>query len=202
MSPIDYMALGAREPGSAAFHVVVDTPAGSGNKYKYDEERGLFLLHKRLPVGAAFPFDFGFIPGTEGDDGDALDVIVLHEEATFVGCVIPVRLLGVIEESQTEKGRAIRNDRLIGTPETKKIRPAARSLGDLPKKLIEQLEHFFAAYNEAEGRRFAPIGRRGPSAARAIVERGARRWARSHGGTAAKPDAKPPRRPGARTRGA
>ena len=64
--------LGPHDPESGTVNVVVETPAGSRNKYKYEEALGVFRLHKRLPVGAAFPFDFGFIPGTRGEDGDPL----------------------------------------------------------------------------------------------------------------------------------
>ena len=61
-----------------AFHdeeelnVVIETPKGSRNKYNYDEATGLFKLGGVLPAGAAFPFDFGFVPSTLGGDGDPL----------------------------------------------------------------------------------------------------------------------------------
>jgi len=162
-------------PSSARVEVVVDTPRGSRNKYKHDEARDLYLLHKVLPAGMAFPFDFGYVPGTRGDDGDALDVLVIGEERTFVGCRIPVRLLGVIRAEQTEKGETIRNDRLIATAETEKIHPEARSLDDLPRGLIDQVELFFSAYNRAEGRTFVPTGRGGPEDAARLVAEGRRR---------------------------
>jgi inorganic pyrophosphatase len=72
--------LSAREPGSGLVRVVVDTPKGSRNKYKYDEHLGLYRLSKMLPLGLAFPYDFGFIPSTQAVDGDALDVLLLGEE--------------------------------------------------------------------------------------------------------------------------
>src|SRR5437764_15464112 len=83
-------------------HVIVDTPKGSRNKFKYDEELGLFKLSGVLPAGAVFPFDFGFVPATLGGDGDALDVLLLMDEPAFVGCLVEVRLIGVIEAEQTE----------------------------------------------------------------------------------------------------
>ena len=175
MQRIDWTNLGARLPGAKSVNVVVDTPAGSRNKFKFDERLGIFRLHKLLPVGAAFPFDFGFIPGTRGDDGDALDVLIIGQERTFTGCLVTVKLLGVIEAEQTEKGETIRNDRLIGTPETEKIRPELKSLGDLSTRLLDQIEHFFIAYNRAEGREFVPLGRRGPRSAERMTEEGIRR---------------------------
>ncbi len=162
-------------PSDPRVEVVVDTPRGSRNKYKHDEARDLYLLHKVLPAGMAFPFDFGYVAGTLGDDGDALDVLVIGETPTFVGCRIPVRLLGVIRAEQTEKGETIRNDRLVATAETEKIHPEARSLDDLARGLVDQIEMFFVAYNRAEGRTFVPTGRGGPEEAARLLTEGRRR---------------------------
>jgi inorganic pyrophosphatase len=56
-----------------------------------------------LPAGASFPYDFGFLPSTRGGDGDPLDVLVLMDDPAFVGCLVPAKLLGVIEAEQTER---------------------------------------------------------------------------------------------------
>jgi inorganic pyrophosphatase len=164
------LGLGPRTAEPGLVHVVVETPGGSRNKFKFDEDRGLFVLHKMLPIGAAFPFDFGFVPGTRAEDGDPLDVMVLGEEPTFTGCLLTVRLLGTIEATQKERGQTIRNDRLIGTVETAKIRPTARSIDDLPAKVLDQIEHFFVAYNRFEGREFVPTRRGRPEEAEKRVE--------------------------------
>lgn len=163
----------------AAIDAVVETPGGSRNKFIYDEKRGLFRLHKILPRGSAFPYDFGFIPNTLAEDGDPIDVMVLGEEPTFTGCVVGVRLVGVVEARQTKDGRTIRNDRLIGVPEGPRIRPAVRSIDDLAPRLLEQIELFFVAYNKYEGRDFEVVGRKGPQAALAALERARRKFARS-----------------------
>ena len=99
--------LAAWDAGSGLVNVVVEAPRGSRNKYKYDERHGLFRLSKVLPLGACFPYDFGFIPSTRAEDGDPVDVLVLTEEPAFAGCVLPVRLLGVIEAEQTEGGKTV-----------------------------------------------------------------------------------------------
>jgi inorganic pyrophosphatase len=168
------LSIGPRVAGSGLVHVIVETPAGSRYKFRLDEERGVFFLHKALPIGAKFPFDFGIVPGTRAEDGDPLDVMVLGDEPTFTGCLLTVRLLGTIEANQKEKGKVIRNDRLIGVVETPKIRPAARSLDDLPAGVIDQIEHFFVAYNRFEGREFLPLRRRGPTSAQKRVEKAVR----------------------------
>lgn len=182
LSPPGLMELGVRPAGSQAVNVVIETPRGSRNKYRYDEAHGVFLLHKLLPMGAAFPFDFGFVPGTRAEDGDPLDVMVLGEEPTFTGCLVTVRVLGVLEAEEKKQGRTIRNDRILGTPETRKIRPRERSLADVPSRLLDQIEHFFSAYNQAEKREFAIVGRRGPRVAATLIDRAARAYRASQRG--------------------
>src|SRR3712207_70105 len=120
--------LDAIDPRSGTLNVIIETPKGSRNKFKYDEERGLFLLDGVLPLGAVFPFDFGFVPSTLGDDGDPLDVLVLMDEPAFAGCLVPARLIGVIEAEQTEKGKTTRNDRLITVAENSRNHRELRSL--------------------------------------------------------------------------
>ena len=135
-----------------------------------DETLGCFRLSRILPVGYSFPYDFGSIPGTRAEDGDALDVLVLLDEASFPGCLITVRFIGVISAQQTEKGRTIRNDRLVGAPQTPANKPEVRRLNELSQRRVAEIEHFFVAYNLAQGRPFKILGRQGPSRAEALLD--------------------------------
>jgi inorganic pyrophosphatase len=63
------------------------------------------MFDKALPIGQTFPFDFGFLPSTKGDDGDPLDILILSDDPTFVGCLVHAKLLGVIEAEQTQNGK-------------------------------------------------------------------------------------------------
>src|SRR5438445_10643124 len=74
--------------------VVVETPKGSRNKYAFDPKQRVFRLKKVLPAGMTFPYDFGFVPRTEADDGDPIDVLVLMDEPAFPGCVLECRPIG------------------------------------------------------------------------------------------------------------
>lgn len=94
--------------------VVIETPKGSRNKYAFDADERAFVLKKVLPAGMSFPYDFGFIPSTEAEDGDPTDVLVLMDEPAFTGCIVKCRLIGVIEGEQGEGKNTERNDRLIG----------------------------------------------------------------------------------------
>jgi inorganic pyrophosphatase len=151
-------------------NVVVETPRECRNKYGFDFDLGFYKLKNVLPHGAVFPFDFGSIPGTLGDDGDPLDVLLLMDEPVFTGCLVEARLLGVIEAEQTEKGETERNDRLIAVAARSPTHDSLKSLLKMEQTLIQEIEHFIVSYNAARGKEFVPIGRKGPVAAKRLVE--------------------------------
>ena len=153
-------------------NVIIDTPKGSRNKFKFDEKLGLFKLGGVLAVGHFFPFDFGYIPKTLGGDGDPLDVLVLMDEPAFVGCLIPSRLIGVIEAEQTEEGKTERNDRLIAVASNSRVHKDIKSINDLNSTLVDEIEHFFVSYNQAKEKEFKPLGRSAARKARDVVEEG------------------------------
>jgi inorganic pyrophosphatase len=150
--------------------VVVETPKGKRNKFKFDEHRGEFHLCKVLPAGASFPYDFGFIPDTRGDDGDPLDVLILMDESAFPGCIVEVRLVGVIEAEQEDDGELIRNDRLVAVASEAHDYGDIKTLSDVNGQLLKELVHFFQSYNEAQGKTFKPLASRGPKRATRLVK--------------------------------
>lgn len=155
-------------------HVVIDTPKGSRNKYKWDESLNCFRLSRILPVGAAFPYNFGSIPGTVAEDGDALDVLVVMDEPVPVGVVLEAKLIGVLvaEQREQEAQEATQNDRLIAVPVTE-VNPAlANSLDDLHPALLDEIEHFFVSYNRAQKREFVIKARAGPDRANKLLDEG------------------------------
>lgn len=159
---------------SGLLHVIVDTPRGSATKFKLDPKKNLFTISHILPPGAAFPFDFGSIPSTAAEDGDPLDVLVLMENPTFPGCLTLVRLVGVLEAKQTQDGKTQRNDRLIAVADASRAYRDIRSIKDVPRNLLDEIEHFFVSYNEERGRNFRPLGRFGIQRAKALIKRGER----------------------------
>jgi inorganic pyrophosphatase len=85
-----------------------DTPRGSRNKLKWDKTLGVLKLRHILTAGAVFPFDFGFVPGTYGADGDALDVLVLTDEPLFPLCLVQARLIEMLRiPAQTTRCREL-----------------------------------------------------------------------------------------------
>jgi inorganic pyrophosphatase len=87
-------AMPAFDPQTGDLNVIIETPKGSRTKFKYDEATGLYEMHKLLPAGMAFPFDFGFIPSTRAEDGDPVDVLLVSDGCLFTGCRVKARLIG------------------------------------------------------------------------------------------------------------
>lgn len=147
-----------------AFHksyvnVIIETPKGSQNKFDYDPEYDIFSLKKTLPIGAVFPFDFGFIPDTKGEDRDPLDVLVIMDQPAYPGCHVICRILGVLEAEQKEKdGTKQRNDRFVGVAHSSIRFKGIKKLESLNDSMVKEIEHFFIDYNKNEGKKFKPLG--------------------------------------------
>jgi inorganic pyrophosphatase len=157
--------------------VVIETPKGSRSKYTWDAEVETFELSGLLPVGMSFPLDFGMVPATLADDGDPLDILVIGDEPSVVGCVVDVCILGVIKAEQTERGRTYRNDRLVGRVALSVSYDHARRIEDLGPPFVDHLGRWFANYNALKGKGFDVVGVDGPEEAFRLIEAGGTRHA-------------------------
>jgi inorganic pyrophosphatase len=152
--------------------VVIETPKGSTEKYDYDPGSHFFQLKKILPSGMVFPYDFGFIPDTKGEDGDPLDVIMISEFSSFPGIMVHCRIIGGIMAEQSEKAgkkKMIRNDRFLAIPKCSNIFEKVRSIDDLPDKIMKELEVFFTNYNQIEGKEFRVVKKMDAREARKLI---------------------------------
>src|SRR5215471_12795721 len=146
-------------------HVVVETPRGSRAKFAYDPKLETFILSKSLLTGLTYPHDWGFVPSTKADDGDPLDIMVIHDAATFPGLVVTCRVIGVLQIEQKSKNKAERNDRLFAVPRRSHSERALKNVGDLTKPIRDELEKFFIATDELEDKKLSIIGWKGPKVA-------------------------------------
>lgn len=155
---------------------IIDTPKGSRNKFAYDPDTGLFELRHLLPEGMVFPFDFGFIPSTRGEDGDPVDMLVFMDAPTHAGCLVEVRIVGVIAAEQSEGGRKVQNDRLLGVAIHSYQHEAIRSVADVGRTVLSQIEEFFISYNRQRGRTFKVKSTSGPRRALQLLQAGTRAY--------------------------
>lgn len=153
-------------------HVVIETPKGSKNKYEYVPKLGTYKLSRVLPDGMDFPYDFGFVPSTIGDDGDPIDVLLLMDEPAFAGCMIECRLIGVIEGLQSKEGRKERNDRLLAIAVESHRHSNLKDVAELNPILIKELGQFFVNYHQLRGATFKVLGVKGRKEARRLLDRG------------------------------
>lgn len=166
-----------------ALRIVIETPKGSRNKYSYDPDCDCMQLSTVLPEGMVFPYDFGFIPSTLGEDGDPLDILILMEAPVVPGCVVRTRLIGGIEARQKEKGEDwVENDRLIAVATHAQTYQEAKTIDDLRPHLVEEITEFFVDYNKLRGRKFKPGEAIGPRKARERIDAGIKEFRRKRQG--------------------
>ncbi len=150
--------------------VTIETPAGSRTKYAWDPKRKVYVAKKVLPLGMAFPFDFGFIPDTKADDGDPLDALVIADAPLVVGCIVECRVLGAVKI----KTDGEENDRLICVPAYSLRGAEWKKLDDIGQALADEITSFFENYVAREGREVEVVGQVGPTAAQKLLKKAAR----------------------------
>lgn len=173
-------ALSARGD-DGCWRAVVEAPAGSRNKLKWQPSLGAMELHAVLPLGTAFPYDFGFIPSTQGQDGDPLDVLLFMDEPAPPGTVVPCRVLGVIlaRQKPASGGKAERNDRLLAVARNSHRYAHWKKMADITPMVLDEVERFFVFYNAQKDVRFEPLGRAGATEAKRLLEEGRRTFDRA-----------------------
>ena len=142
--------------------MIVEIPMGSANKVEYDGELGLFRSGSLAVLADALSGDYGFVPGTLAEDGDPLDVSTLVSEASFTGCLIEVRPIGVLNMMDREEG----DQKIIAVPTRNPRYDQIHTMDQVFPHVRRELEHFFSIYKELEGRVATTQGWGGPREAR------------------------------------
>lgn len=129
--------------------VLIEIPKGSRNKYELDPETGRVALDRRLFASVSYPTEYGFVEGTEGEDGDELDALVCSTEPTFPGCQVDVRPVGVLRMHMGDDGPG--NAKLVCVPDGDPAWTDIEDAGQLPEELRAEISHFFEVYKDLEG---------------------------------------------------
>jgi len=144
---------------------LVEIPKGSRNKFEFDGESGRMRLNRVLYSPLHYPTDYGFIPGTLAEDGDHLDALILTYDATFPGCLVPVRPVGVLD-MRDEKGR---DQKILAVPDGDPRFREIADLADLPPHFLAEIRHFFEVYKTLEHKETEVIGWSGAAPAEQTV---------------------------------
>lgn len=158
-------------------NVVVEAPRGAEVKLIYEPRLGSFVFQRQLPVGLAYPYDWGFVPSTHAEDGDPLDAMVLLEGRTWPGVVLPSTPIGIVRVVQRDAGKSesVHNDRIIAVPAGSKRHG---DVADLAPSLREELERFFVAVGRQKHEHVEVERWDGPAAAMKSIERAARAFSK------------------------
>lgn len=161
--------------------MVVEIPKNSSNKYEYDGELGMFRLDRALYSPMHYPGDYGFIPGTLAEDNDPLDVLVLVDEASFTGCLLSVRPVGVLDMVDNSEP----DQKVLAVPNRNPRFDQIHTIDQVFPHTLREIEHFFAIYKELEGKRTDMRGWQGPREARDVIRNCRDRYLALRAGTAA-----------------
>lgn len=153
--------------------MVVEIPKNSSNKVEYDAELGVFRLDRALYSPMHYPGDYGFVPGTLGEDGDPIDVLVVADEATFTGCLQEVRPVGALDMSD-EHGH---DQKLLAVPARNPRYDSVHTVDQIFPHVRREIEHFFAIYKELEqDKKTEVFGWKGPQEARQLIVSSRKRY--------------------------
>ncbi|MEZ5087518.1 MAG: inorganic diphosphatase [Tessaracoccus sp.] len=135
------------EPGRRIlFDVTVEIPKGTKNKYEMDHNTGRIRLDRTLFTSTQYPYDYGFVEGTLGEDGDPLDAMVIGEEPTFPGCLIECQAVAMFRMKDEMGG----DDKVLCVPTADTRRSHLTDLDSVPEYVLLEIEHFFSVYKDLE----------------------------------------------------
>ncbi|GAB2489149.1 inorganic diphosphatase [Luteococcus sediminum] len=133
-------------PPGVTFDVTVEIPKGTKNKYEMDHNTGRIRLDRTLFTSTQYPYDYGFVEGTLGEDGDPLDAMVIGDEPTFPGCLIECRAIAMFRMTDEMGG----DDKLLCIPTADLRRGHLNDINDVPEYMLLEIEHFFTVYKDLE----------------------------------------------------
>lgn len=129
-------------------NVIIEIPRGVKNKYEIDKETGLIKLDRVNHTAQAYPFDYGFVPQTLWDDGDALDVVLLTTEPLFPGLLVearPVAIMPMIDGGEAD-------EKVIAVPSGDPRFKDVKDIKDVNPHTLKEISHFFATYKQLQNK--------------------------------------------------
>ena len=128
---------------------IIEIPRGSRAKYEIDKESGLIKLDRVIYASMYYPLNYGFIPQTLGEDGDPLDIVVLTQVSVVPLCLIPSKVIGVMQ--MVDRGES--DEKIIAVAEQDPSVSHIENVKDLPVHLLSELRHFFENYKTLENKK-------------------------------------------------
>jgi inorganic pyrophosphatase len=168
--PLDFLSLPIGTHAPEIVNAVVEVPCGCSNKYEYDKSLMLFRLDRPLYASVHYPGEYGFVPSTLSPDGDALDILILVTDATFPGCLLEARPVGVLE--MIDQG--VPDEKILAVAKASPTHAEIHNHTDLAPHILREIEHFFSIYKELEGKQTEVKGWEGVAEAHRLIQEGHR----------------------------
>lgn len=130
-------------------HVVIEVPLGNEPiKYEIDKASGAMFVDRFIYTAMRYPCNYGFMPGTLADDGDAVDIMCLGNRALVPGAVVRARPLGVLI-MEDEAGQ---DEKILAAPHPALTRyyDNIDDYNDVQPVMLERIQHFFEHYKDME----------------------------------------------------
>ncbi len=135
--------------GSAdEMNVIIEIPKFSKNKYEIDKETGIIALDRVMHTAQDYPFDYGFVPQTLFDDGDALDVVLITTYPLAPGILVKARPIAIME--MTDDGE--RDDKVVAVPLEDPRFDNIKDISDLNPHFKKEMSHFFETYKKVQNK--------------------------------------------------
>ncbi len=148
-------------------NVIIEIPNGSRNKYEIDKETGMIALDRVLHTAQAYPFDYGFVPQTLWDDGDALDVVLLTTQPLLPGILVHARPVGILP--MVDGGE--KDEKVLAVPANDPRFADIKDLSDVNKHTLKEISHFFETYKKIQNKEVSLGEWQDKAAAEAAFER-------------------------------
>lgn len=148
------------------FSAFIEIPKGSKVKYELDKETGLLKVDRILFSAVHYPANYGFLPQTYCDDGDALDVLVLGQEAVVPMCIMHARAIGYMQ-MRDEKGL---DDKIIAVHADDPAFAQYTHISQLMPHTLLELRRFFEDYKTLEKKTVTVKDFEGPDKAIDVIE--------------------------------
>ncbi len=163
MNLLHDIAPGTRD----TMNVIIEIPKNSQNKYEIDKETGLIMLDRVMHTSQQYPFDYGFVPQTLWDDGDALDVILLTTQPLVTGILVharPIALLPMVDGGE-------KDEKILAVPVNDPRFADIKDLTDVNKHTLKEFAHFFLTYKQLQNKEVTLGEWQGKEAAQAAFDR-------------------------------
>ena len=134
-------------------NAIIEVVSGSRDKYEYKSKWEAFVLDRIIPSSVVFPVDYGFVPQTWYDDQDPLDIMVMSYEPLQVGCIVRVRVIGVLM-IEDEKGT---DPKILSVLADDARFEGIHDITDVHLHQLREIQEFFETYKRLEPHKWVKI---------------------------------------------